>query len=622
MCGITGFVAFDRERPVAPDVLERMTRTLEHRGPDAAGCYLRRNVALGFRRLSIIDLAGGGQPLYNEDGTLVLLCNGEIFNYRELRAELAGRGHRFATATDVEVILHLYEEEQEGFLDRLDGQFAIALYDRRREVLLLARDQIGVNPLHYGVFDDTLVFGSEIKAILEHPAVPREVDLTGLDQILSFPGLVSPTTMFKGVSSLKPGHFLRLRGSEVTVHEYWDLVYPRLGEEPVRLCEGEYVERLRELFMQSVAYRLQADVPVGYYLSGGLDSSMIAAAIGRLCPDVRRKSFSVAFADSQAQDRINQQLMSSTLRTEHFEVPFSCAATAARLQQAVFHGECPVKETYNACTLALSAAARREGIPVVLTGEGADELFAGYVGHRFDRYGLRGNRPRDPETLLEEALRERVWGSPDIFYEHDLRGLGEMKSALYSAALADRLAEFDCLNFELVDRTKLERRHPVNCRSYLDFKLRLCDHLLADHGDRMALANAVEARHPFLDIRLVELSARIPPELKINGFTEKYVLRQVARGLVPAAIAQREKSGWFAPGSPELLQEGVDWVEDMLSPERIRRMGTFNPEVVESLKQRYSRPGFRLNSPYESDLLAIVMTFNLFVDSFRMSSPS
>lgn len=620
MCGIAGFLHFDRQRPVDRSVLERMTRALIHRGPDSDGYFVENGAALGFQRLSIIDLECGNQPLFNEDGSLVLLCNGEIFNHRELRAELEARGHRFATHSDVEVIVHLYEERGSEFLNDLNGQFAIALYDRRERSLLLARDHFGINPMHWGVFDGALLFASEIKAILQHPAVKREVDLTGLDQVLSFPGLVSPRTMFKGIHSLKPGHFLQLRGAEVSVREYWDLDYPRIGEEPACRDEQDYVEELRELFFRSVAYRLQADVPVGYYLSGGLDSSMIGAAIGHVCPGSSRKSFSVAFADSQAQDRKNQRLMVERLGTEHHEIRFDCAETAARMARAILHGECPVKETYNVCTLALSEAARQEGIVVVLTGEGADELFAGYVGYRFDQFGLRANRPLDTRTVLEEDLRERTWGSRTLFYEQDLYELGEIKSALYSQDLSDRLADFDCLNFELVDRSKLEGRHPIHCRSYLDFKLRLSDHLLADHGDRMALASSVEARHPFLDVGLVELSTRIPPGFKVNGFTEKYILRKVAEGLVPDAIAQREKSGWFASGSPELLQAGIEWVWDLLSYERIERMGYFNPEVVENLKRKYSKPGFHLNLPFESDLLAVILTFNLFVDLFEIPS--
>ena len=621
MCGITGFLHLDRQRPVDLGILQRMARALTHRGPDSDGFFVENGAGLGFQRLSIIDLAGGNQPLFNEDRSLVLLCNGEIFNYRELRARLEARGHRFATASDVEVILHLYEDVGPAFLDQLNGQFAIALYDRRSGDLLLARDQLGINPVHWAVFDDTLLFGSEIKAILQHPSVPREVDLTGLDQILSFPGLVSPRTLFKGIQSLKPGHYLRLHGGEVTLHEYWDLDYPRLGEGEPALAEEEYVERLRELFFRSVAYRLQADVPVGYYLSGGLDSSMIAAAIGRVGAGLSRKSFSVAFAGgSQIQDRRSQRLMADSLGTSHYEVPFDSEQTAARLAQAILHGECPVKETYNTCTLALSQAARSEGIPVVLTGEGADELFAGYVGYRFDLCGLRAQRPYDSRTALEEELRQRTWGRKDVFYEHDLHGLEEIKSALYSEDLAQRLGEFDCLNFELIDHSKLAGRHPIHCRSYLDFKLRLCDHLLGDHGDRMALANSVEARHPFLDIELVEFAKRIPPELKVNQLTEKYILRKVAQGLVPSSIVEREKSGWFAPGTPELLQEGVEWVRDQLSYERVARLGYFNPDVVESLKRKYAKPGFRLNMPFESDLLAIVLTFNLFVDLFETAS--
>lgn len=620
MCGITGYWPLKRDQRVRREIVERMARALVHRGPDAAGCHVDDNVAFGFQRLSIIDLVGGNQPLYNEDRSLILICNGEIFNYRELRAGLEQRGHRFSTASDVEVLLHLYEEEGVRFLRRLNGQFAFALFDRKEDSLFLARDQFGINPLHYAVFDETFIFGSEIKAILQHPAVRREVDLTGLDQVLSFPGLISPRTMFKGISSLKPGHYITVRGGEVRVTEYWDLEYPRIGDISAPMSEVECVDRLRDLFFRSVSYRLQADVPVGYYLSGGLDSSMIAAVIDRVRPGIKRKSFSVAFAEGQLQDRCNQRLVSESVGAEHHEIAFDSAETSNRLSQVIYHCECPIKETYNACTLALSRAARTEGIPVVLTGEGADELFAGYVGYRFDKFGRREAKPYGLEQALEEDLRERAWGSKDVFYERDLSALGEIKSELYSEQLNEAFGEFDCLGFELVNHERLRDRHPLHCRSYLDFKLRLSDHLLADHGDRMALANSVEARHPFLDIDLVEFSTAIPPDLKVNDFTEKYVLRQLAKELLPQAIAQREKFGWFAPGSPELLQEKVEWVGDLLSYERIRRGGYFNPEAVEHLKKRYSQPGFRLNMPYESDLLVIVLTFNLFQDLFEMPS--
>src|SRR3954447_4963460 len=297
MCGIVG--CFDVSgRPVDPEVLARMTGTLVHRGPDSCGSFSEAGVALGFRRLSIIDLATGDQPLYNEDRSLVLVCNGEIYNYRELTRELTSRGHVFRTRSDVEVLLHLYEEQGCELLSRLNGQFSFALYDRRRRTLFAARDSFGINPLFYAQVGDLFLFGSEIKALLEHPRAPREVDLTALDQILTFPGLVPPRTVFQGISSLESGHFLKVTESGLEKREYWDLIYPEQGEEGPEKEERYYVDGLRERLERAVGYRLQADVPVGFYLSGGLDSSLVGALIGKVSQDPRH-SFSITFPESE-----------------------------------------------------------------------------------------------------------------------------------------------------------------------------------------------------------------------------------------------------------------------------------------------------------------------------------
>jgi asparagine synthase (glutamine-hydrolysing) len=618
MCGVAGFISLDGERPeVDRDVLVRMTDTLVHRGPDSSGYFVESGVGLGFRRLAIIDPVGGDQPNYSEDRAIVSVCNGEIFNYQELRADLIKKRHSFHTRCDVEVLVHLYEEQGEGFLAGLNGQFACAIYDRRRRRLVLARDHFGINPLFYTVADGVLIFASEIKAILQHPLVRREVNLTGLDQILSFPGLVSPQTMFKNIWSLPSGHYLIVENGDVREREFWDLEYPMLGESADGHREEHYTERLRDLFASSVKYRLQADVPVGFYLSGGLDSSMIAAMTSRLSTQSRH-SFSITFTERDISEDRYQLMMAEHVNSEHHQIVFGWSEIAERLPNMIYHSECPVKETYNTCSMALSKAARGASVPVVLTGEGADELFAGYVGYRFDQYGIRNTDRYDLETVLEEELREKLWGDRDLFYEADQRSLRETKSALYAPEVYETFESFDCLNFPLVNKEMLRGRHYVHQRSYLDFKLRLCDHLIADHGDRMALANSVEARYPFLDINLIEFSREVPPELKLNQFTEKYILRKVAAELVPPQILNREKYGFHAPGSPFLLRQGIEWVNDLLSYDQIKRQGYFNPEVVERLKRQYTSEGFRLNLPFETDLLTIVLTFGIFLDVFGM----
>lgn len=618
MCGIVGYFDLRNERRTDAEVLAVMTGKMVHRGPDSSGFFIEENIALGFRRLSIIDLAGGDQPLFNEDKSLVLICNGEIFNYRELRHELESKGHIFGTNSDVEVLLHLYEAEGVRCLDKLNGQFAFALFDRKQKLLFLARDHFGVNPLYYTIVDDLFIFGSEIKALLEHPLVRREVDLTGLDQVFSFPGLVSPRTMFKNIDSLKSGHCITVKNGDVQVREYWDLKYPDEGELSYEQPESFYVEKLGELFTRAVRRRLQADVPVGFYLSGGLDSSMIGAAINQLSPETNRHSFSIGFTDRGISETKFQRLMVEHVNSIHHEIIFDWSEICERLQAMIYHCECPVKESYNTCSLALSEAARKNGVPVILSGEGADELFAGYVGYRLDQSGLRSAPKYDLETILEEELREKLWGDKEIIYEIDQSAFREIKTALYSAAANELFAEFDCLNFPLVNNERLRDKHFIHQRSYLDLKLRLSDHLISDHGDRMALANSVEGRYPFLDIELVEFAKEIPPDLKLNQFTEKYILRKVAQNLVPAEIIQREKFGFHAPGSPYLLRQKCEWINDLLSYERIKRQGYFDPDAIERLKTLYSQPNFKLDLPFETDLLMIVLTFGIFLDLYSM----
>jgi len=622
MCGIAGYLDLREGRRVEAAVVAAMTEALVHRGPDSSGLHAEPGIGLGVRRLKIIDLETGDQPITSEDGTVVLVCNGEIFNYRELRAELTGRGHRFRTRTDVEVLVHLYEERGTALVDSLNGQFAFALYDRREERLLLARDPFGINPLYFCEAGGLLLFASELKGILRHPAAPRRIDLVGLDQILSLPGLVSPRTLLAGIRSLPPGHLLVAARGEVAMRQYWDLEYPLEGEAlPVR-SEEEWVEELRERFERSVARRLQADVPVGLFLSGGMDSSLVAASAVRQSGGAPRPSFSMSFDDDEIDEGRYQRLMARHLGCEHHEIRFSSDTMIERLQAMVLHGECPVKETFNACSLALAAAAHEAGVPVVLGGEGADEIFGGYPGYRFDNLGERDEDPLDVETALEEELRERVWGDRRLHYEKNQTAFRETKAALYSPELRERMEEFDCMAHPLVDRERLRGRHPLHPRSYVDVKLRLADHLLGEHGDRMLMACSVEGRYPFLDPEVVELARRMPPDLKVRDLTAKYVVRRMAEGMIPHQIVAREKFGFRAPGSPRLVQRRVPWVEDLLSTARIRRQGFFDADLVERLKSRYAQPGFRLHPHLETDLLLIVLTFNMFLAIFEVSDPS
>lgn len=618
MCGIVGYVDLKRAGRVEERILDQMANALIHRGPDSRGYFVEPNAGIGTRRLRIIDLETGDQPLFNEDRSLALSCNGEIFNYRELRSELEKKGHSFRTKTDVEVLVHLYEDHGVGFLNKLNAQFAFAIYDRKDGALFLARDQFGICPLFYTVADGFFIFASEIKAILQHASVPRAVNLTGLDQVLSLPGAISPQTLFRDIHSLPSGHYLVVRNNDVSVREYWDLDYPQLSEASDGKPEEYYAETLRDRLEQSVRYRLQADVPVGFFLSGGLDSSLIAAMIRRVSPDVQRHSFSISFSDERLCEAKYQRLVSDSVGSIHHEIPFNDADIALRLKDAVYHSECPLKETYNTASLALSRATRNTGVTVVLNGEGSDELFAGYVGYRFDKGRNGSGKSQDLDTILADEIREKFWGDRDLNYEKDEYPFREVKQALYAPDVSARMGEFDCSNFPVINKDRLRGRHPLHKRSYLDFKLRLGHHLIADHGDRMTMANSIEARYPFLDIDLVEFCTQIPPDLKLHGFTEKYILKKAAGDLIPREIVEREKFGFVAPGSPALLQQKIDWVYDLLSYERIKRQGYFNPDTVEYLKKQYAQKDFKLTLTLDDDLLIIVLTFGLFLELFNL----
>lgn len=613
MCGIAGIYQLQNKAIVAQDLLQKMVDSFNYRGPDDDGFYCDEQVGFGFRRLSIIDLASGNQPITNEDDSLVLICNGEIYNYKELKKDLEAQGHRFKTQCDIEVILHLYEMHGVELLQKLNGQFAFALYDVKQQRLFLARDHVGIAPLFYTLQEQRFIFGSEIKALLQVPYVEKTVDLVGLDQMFTFPGLVSPRTMFKNIHALKPGHFALVEKGEVKVKAYWDLDYPQENELNNHLSEEQCLDALDDALRKAVNYRLNADVPVGFYLSGGLDSSLIAGLVHDLSPDKQRHSFSIRFQDKAIDESYYQALMAQQVNSMHHQTLFDDQHISEYLQSMVYHAETPLKESYNSCSLVLSKLVKDQGLKVVLTGEGADELFAGYVGYRLDQ-----SRSQDDfglEAMMEEQLQEELWGVP-FFYEKNYETFKETKSALYSASVLQE--SFECTQYPLVDKSKLQGRHITHKRSYLDFKLRMSDHLLADHGDRVAYANSVEARYPFLDINVIECARKIPPKYLVNNMVEKYILKQLAGRYIPEAVINREKFSFVAPGSPALLRQNIEWIDDLLSYEKIKRQGYFNPEVIERLKTRYRQDGFSINQTFEDDLLMVVLTFNILLEQFQL----
>jgi asparagine synthase (glutamine-hydrolysing) len=616
MCGITGYFDIRGQQRTDSTTLMAMTERLRHRGPDAAGHIHLDNMGFGFRRLAIVDLAADTQPVSSEDDRIIAICNGEFYNYTELRDDLLSKGHHLKSKCDTDLLPHLYEEYGMDLLAKIDGQFAMAIYDSRSATLHLARDQFGINPLFYYFKDGLFIFGSEIKALLAHPCVERAVNLRGLDQIFSFPGLVSPETMFAGINSLGSGHRLVVSSDGVREFEFWDLIYPMLSDAAPERVESYYVEHLHELLLKSVQLRRRCDVPFGLYLSGGLDSSLVGAMVRFLGP-AGPKSFSISFAEREMSERAYQEQMSACISGHHEDIRFTAAQVFERVEAAVAHSECPMKDTYNTACHALSEIAYQTGVSVALTGQGADELFAGYIGYKFD--GLQVRRAATDDQT-EADMRQQLWADSSISYEGNYAVTQKTKLRLYSELLRNQFGEFDSYRALNIKTDRLRGRHPVHQRSYLDLKLRLADHLLGDHGDRMAMAHSVELRHPFLCTQIADFCAEMPPTLKIRDFEEKYVLKQVAKRYLPPRIIDREKFGWFAPSSAALLSLNSERIADLLSPERIRRDGYFDPQAVASLKQKYGSPGFRLNQPFETDLLFIVITFGIFLETFSMPS--
>ncbi len=612
MCGICGM--FNQSNTSRPDrkVLENMLHAIRHRGPDGSQALVLDDAALGFNRLSFLDLEGGMQPLQNEDGSLSMICNGEVFNFTELRRELEEKGHTFRTKTDVEVILHLYEEEGTDFPKRLNGQFAIALYDGREKRLILVRDQIGICPLFYTVHDGRVLFASEIKAILEYPGVPRRLNMKAVDQLMNFPGVVSPVTFFDGIHALQAGHRLVVTGDGIRDEEYWDLQYP--VEEGRDLGEEYYAQTLREKLKEAISRRLVADVPIGFYISGGLDSSVVACYIGKFLLN-SYYSFSAEIGEGELDESRFQQMVKECVGSTHYSVKVNEAELWENLGKVIYHAESAVKETYDVAAYLLSGLVQQSPAKAVLTGQGSDEFFCGYVGYMLD---LFRNMQKGRMTEEEQAANELLWGDPWFRYERIHPEIRKIHRQLYSDGVRGELESFSAWRESPIDTRKVAGLSSQKRRSYIDYKLRLSDHLLGEHGDRMFFSHSVEGRHPFLDKELLEFVATIPDKYKLNGTNEKYILKKAGEGIVPDPILKRKKFPFQAPGMSAMVKRPA-LGPDFLSDELIRKYGVFDINYVNQMKKAYQQEDFKLMGAYEIDYLLIVMTVTMLCEQYGLS---
>lgn len=631
MCGIAGIARADGAG-VSEELLARMANALRHRGPDGSGIYAADGVGLAHTRLSIIDLECGAQPLGNEDGQVVITYNGEVYNYIELRAELETHGHVFRTRTDTEVIVHAYEEWGDEFPSRLNGQFALGIHDRRRQRVVLVRDRVGVRPLFYSLQRQSLYFASEVKALFATGEVPRSLDLAGLDEVFTFWGARAPRTCFAGVRQLEPGTMAVWERGALRARRYYQLDYPEARDE-----SADAIRQLDDMMRSSVALRLRSDVPVGGYLSGGLDSS-ITCALAASDAAAELHTFSISFEDPQLDEAEFQRLVAGQIRCRPWVRHIRAGDIADVFPSVVRHAETPMVRTAPAPMYLLAQLTRENGIKVVLTGEGADEVFLGY--DLFKETSVRLFCLRQPQSTARPLLFDRLYpylkhgggdfwrrsfldagGPDDPLFSHLPRFLLTSRiKAFYSQATRDALAGVDVMA-ELRESlpASFARWSPLNRAAYLEATTLLSSYLLSSQGERMGMAHGVEGRFPFLDHRLMELAAALPTSSKLLGLKEKNILKRWAQGVVPRAVAERHKQPYRAPDAPAFFQgRTVEYVEHALSDENVARVGIFDPRAIAGLLRR-ARAG-KISSFAENQAFVAALSTHLWYDSFFTAS--
>ncbi|PID56442.1 asparagine synthase (glutamine-hydrolyzing) [candidate division KSB3 bacterium] len=602
MCGICGIVQSHDTFSVRRETLQRMNDVISHRGPDDEGFYIDQKVGLAMRRLSIIDLAGGHQPIHNKDKTLHIVFNGEIYNFQELRHKLEKSGYRFVTNSDTETILHGYKEYGIEVLRHLRGMFGFAIWDSREDTLFLARDRPGIKPLHYYQDNEKFLFGSEIKSILQCENVPREVNLDALDRFLTFEYVFSPETIFQHIHKLPPGHFLLLKNGEIRIEQYWDNL-PKLGQEH---SEDDYAAHLAEVLEEATRLRMISDVPLGALLSGGIDSSTIVAYMAKHSARPV-KTFSIGFEEQSYNELDYARTVSEHFKTEHHE--FIIKPDAVDLVDRLVRnldepfGDFSIFPTYLVSKMA------REHVTVVLSGDGGDELFAGYDTYIADRVARSCQKlpsilrkraipafvnsiPPSPKKkgFANRAKRfvEGTMLSPDFMHTRWMTFLQDQeKRQLYTGALLDSFENGNSHKYilEYFQRSS-SAETPLAQQGYVDIKTYMTDDILVK-VDRMSMATSLETRVPFLDHHVMEYAATIPTRLKLKGLTTKYILKKAVNGLLPDKILTRGKEGFSIPIKNWLGHELRPLLLETLSEKRIAQRGYFQPAYVRQLVQEH-----------------------------------
>ncbi len=651
MCGIAGIVHLSGNANIDPSVLERMAQAIVHRGPDEDGFFFRPGIAMASRRLSIVGLNDGRQPIANERENVSVVFNGELFDYPAVRRQLADRGHRLRTSCDTEILPHLYEDHGEGMIEKLRGQFAFALWDDQNRRLLLARDRFGICPLYWTrtQFDgeDWLLFASEIKALLASGMVVAEPDVRGINTAFTFFALPGPVTSFKGIQLLLPGHYMDVQpGSShqaVSDRTYWQMDFPDKGDERPRNASDP--EKLQELLMRSVEKRLRADVPVVSYLSGGVDSSTVLA----LGCELRKNgppipSFTISIQDPHLSEESEAALVARHLGVEPVVVKCGREEVLNTYPDLVASAEAPVVDTACASLLLLAREVHRRGYKVALTGEGADEWLAGYPWFKYQQVfkwldkipslGMSARRlcqrflglPRFSFALLQRTLKAAA--GPNAWMNvYGAYATGKLR--LFSQSMWDRLGDHVPWEDLLIDTERASRWHPLNRSVYFGGRIMLPGLLLAAKGDRVAMHSSVETRYPFLDEDVFDFTAGLDPRWKLSGFRDKVILRHLASRWIPQEIARRPKAMFRAPldSFPAVVNDSRTFVDDLLSASSLRKTDYFDTDAVAFWRGRAGsmRNNSMARTMVEMALVAVISTqlwHHLFIDGSLADLPS
>lgn len=608
--------------------------------------YLNENVGLGSVRLSIIDISGGKQPMPNEDLSLWIVFNGEIFNYIELRKELEEKGHNFRTHSDTEVLIHLYQEFGENCLSKLNGQFVFSIWDKNKKELFIARDRVGIRPLFYYKTDDLFVFGSEIKAIFEHPKVERKISPKGLSQTFTFWTTITPDTVFEGIKECPPGCCLKVKNGNVKVQKYWELKF----SSPDNYYKGSFneaVSEFKELFKDSVRIRLRADVPVAAYLSGGIDSSVTTSFIKEIEPSVLQ-TFSVGFADDEFDETHYQKIASEFFNTRHIGFKCTSREVAEHFPEVVWHCEIPLLRTAPSPMYMLSKVVRENEIKVVITGEGADELLAGY--NIFKENKIRHFWARNKNSTIRPLLLKKLYpyitalqnSNPNALkmffgykleetdspvYSHLLRwkNTSNIKNH-FSSEIQNELDFYDPYSDILKSLNgNLDELDPLAKAQFIETKVFLSGYLLSSQGDRMGMANSVEGRYPFLDYRIIEFCASLPPDYKMKFLNEKVLLKSLMKGRLPEEILNRPKQAYRAPIHSSFLgNEAPEYVKEILTTDSLNDSGIFNPESVSKLliKMNSGKSYSEIDNMALTAIISTQILYYKFIKDFNYLSDS